>query len=105
MSFLKSRVLYSSCQIVNFIIRLIGVNHVIFSDSSWSIYILDFRFRAFVSQFLAISVNYQFQWLRFNLNFPLHLASIISIVTLSRRLDFWLLHRYVLIERCKTSTS
>ena len=38
-SFLKSRVSYSSCQIVSFIIRLIvnGANHVNFSNSSWSI--------------------------------------------------------------------
>jgi len=64
-----------------------------------------FQFRVFVSQFLAISVNCQFQWLCFNFNFTLHLDSIISIVTLSRRLDFWLLHRYTLIERWKTSTS
>ena len=62
MSFLESRVSYSSCQIVNFIIRFIvnGVNHVNFrillGQSTFWILI------SLINLFI-VSVNFQYQWI------------------------------------------
>ena len=102
MSFLESRLSYSLCQIVNFIIRFIvnGVNHECqFSNSSWSIYILDLNFVISFVNLFAVSVNFQYQWIHSISIFNYTWIHSFLLRRYQEQYDLRLLHRNILIER------